>query len=165
MALPNYAIFFKKKLIPYPTWWNHGEGELYLGQAAPGHRGGGLWLCLEEMQAPKAMPRWHVFPCMGRPILVQGTQAAVLLDRWRIRRWKLVCFTFHGSLSFRGNKNGKAIASIINCAGIAVTEMCFPQCFLSVGCKFCIVDVLIKSNKNLFFHILTFLLYVNIMDF
>lgn len=160
-----FSLKKKKNSFPIP----HGEtmarensiwGRLLLGTGEVAY--GCAW---RKCGVPKAMPRWHVFPCMGWPILVQGTQAAVLLDRWRIRRWKLVCFTFHGSLSFRANKNGKAIASIINCAGIAVTEMCFPQCFLSVGCKFCIVDVLIKSNKNLFFHILTFLLYVNIMDF
>lgn len=120
-----------------------------MGQGAPGHRGRWPMVVLGG-NAGHRRP-CHTGMCsqvwsMGRPILVQGTQTAVLLDRWRIRRCKLVCFTFHGSLSFRGNKNRKAIASIINCAGIAVTEICFPQCFLSVGCKFCIVERLIKSK-------------------
>lgn len=141
--------FKKIFLIHYSPWWDHGEGELCLGQGAPGHRG--RWPMV-VLGGNVGHPRpCHIGLCprvwtKGRLILVQRPQAEVLLDRWRIRRWKWVCFTFRGALSFRGNKNGKAVASIINCAGIAVTEMCFPQCFLYVGCKFCIVEGLVKRK-------------------
>lgn len=60
---------------------------------------------------------------------------------------------------------GKQLPSIINRAGIAVAAMCFPQCFLSVGYKFYIVDCLMKKKEKSFFHILAFLLYVNIFFF
>lgn len=159
----------KKKIKSHCSpWWNHWEGKLCLGQGAPWHRGRWPMMVLggnvghpRPCHTGMCSPVWN----MVRPIFVQGPQAAVLLGRWRIRRWKLVCFTFHGSLNLRGNKNGKAIASTINCVGIAASEMCFPQCFLSVGCKFCIVERRKRANKNLLFHILIFLLYVNIMGF
>lgn len=43
---------------------------------------------------------------------------------------------------------GKQLPSIINRAGIAVAAMCLPQCFLSVGCKFHIVEWLVKKKEK-----------------
>lgn len=113
--LPSYAVwvFFEIEKIQYSPWRDREEGEQPQAQEADiawcqnlsvflrrGHgciRGrvllgtgeGGPWLRLEETQDTRDHATLVCAPVVqgtGGLILVQGPWAAVLLERWRIKR-------------------------------------------------------------------------------
>lgn len=111
----SFKNFFFNSLFPLVRPW---RGRALLGAGCSWAQGkvahGCAW---RKCGTPKAMPHWPVSPC-----LEQGkTHPCAEATGWGVagqmedQKMKMGVFYLRGALSFRGNKNGKAVASIINC--------------------------------------------------